>query len=172
MHNIVEPRSFREAVSSPQCNEWKSAMNEEIMSHHENGTWELTKLPLHRKAIGSKWIYKCKVDENGELVRFKARLVAQGFCQKYGSDYDLVFAPVVRQVTFRAMLTLASTRKMMTKHVDIKTAYLYGQLQEEIYMRQPPGYESGNNDEVCRLRRSLYGLKQAARVWNQRMMRC
>lgn len=169
VHNVVEPRSFHEAINGPQSADWKSAMDEEILSHQENGTWELVQLPQHRKVIGSKWIYKCKVDENGQLVRYKARLVAQGYCQKYGLDYDLVFAPVVKQTTFRAMLTLASTRKMLAKHIDIKTAYLYGQLQEEIYMRQPPGYEIGNQNDVCRLRRSLYGLKQAARVWNERI---
>lgn len=95
--------------------------------------------------------------------------MAQGFCQKYGTDYDLVFAPVVKQITFRTMLVIASKRKMLTKHVDIKTAYLHGKLQEEIFMRQPPGYESGNPNEVCRLRRSIYGLKQAARVWNMKI---
>lgn len=140
-----------------------------MQSHYENGTWELAELPPNHRAIGCKWIYKCKSDEHGKLVRFKARLVAQGFTQKYGTDYDLVFASVVKQVTFRLMLTIASWRKMLTKHVDIKTAYLYGQLQEEIYMKQPPGFECGNQNSVCRLRRSLYGLKQAARVWNKRI---
>lgn len=166
--SLVEPRSYQEAVSGPQCAEWKSAMEEEMQSHRDNGTWELVNLPADRKAIGSKWIFKCKADEEGNLVRFKARLVAQGFCQKYGTDYDLVFAPVVKQITFRTMLVVASKRGMLTKHVDIKTAYLHGQLQE-IFMRQPPGYGSGKPNEVCRLRRSIYGLKQAARVWNTKI---
>lgn len=167
--SLVEPRTYQEAVSGPQCAEWKSAMAEEMQAHLDNGTWDIVELPPGRKAIGSKWIYKCKADEDGNLVRFKARLVAQGFCQKYGTDYDLVFAPVVKQFTFRTMLVVACKRKMLTKHIDVKTAYLHGQLQEEIFMRQPPGYESGEPKEVCRLRRSIYGLKQAARVWNAKI---
>uniref|UniRef100_A0AAG5CP00 Reverse transcriptase Ty1/copia-type domain-containing protein n=1 Tax=Anopheles atroparvus TaxID=41427 RepID=A0AAG5CP00_ANOAO len=140
-----------------------------MSSLRDNNTWELVQLPPHRKAIGSKWIFKRKADEDGNLVRYKARLVAQGFSQKFGTDYDLVFAPVVKQITFRTMLVLASRRKMLTKHVDIKTAYLHGVLKEEIFMRQPPGYESGKPNEVCLLRRSIYGLKQAARVWNTKI---
>lgn len=168
-HSAIEPKTFREAVASPHSAEWKSAMDDEIRSHQENCTWELAELPPHRKPIGCKWVYKCKSDQNGNLVRYKARLVAQGFCQKFGTDYDQVFAPVVQQITFRTMLTIASRRKMLAKQIDIKTAYLYGQLQEELYMRQPPGYESEDRKLVCRLKRSLYGLKQAAHVWNKRI---
>uniref|UniRef100_A0AAG5DHX2 Uncharacterized protein n=1 Tax=Anopheles atroparvus TaxID=41427 RepID=A0AAG5DHX2_ANOAO len=166
---VDEPRTYTEAISGPQSAEWKSAIAEEMQSHRDNSTWELVELPPHRKAIGSKWIFKRKADEDGNIVRYKARLVAQGFTQKFGTDYDLVFAPVVKQITFRTMLVLASRRKMLTKHVDIKTAYLHGVLTEEIFMRQPPGYESGRPNEVCLLRRSIYGLKQAARVWNTKI---
>lgn len=144
-------------------------MEEEMATHRENGTWKLTQLPTNRRAIGCKWVFKRKKDETGEVARFKARLVAQGFSQQYGSDYDQVFAPDVKQVTLRAVLTLASKRQMIVRHIDIRTAYLYGELQEELYMRQPPGYSNEDPSVVCRLVKSLYGLKQAARVWNNRI---
>lgn len=118
---------------------------------------------------GRNRVFKRQEDATGNVVHFKARLVAQGFCQKYGSEYDPIFAPVVRQTTFRTVLTLASSRKMLTRHVDIKTAYLYGELQEEIFMRQPPGYTNEDPSVVCHLNQSLYGLKQAARVWNRKI---
>ena len=98
--SVAEPNTYKEAVSGLESAEWKSAMAEEMQSHQENGTWELAELPPHRKAIGSKWIFKCKADEDGHFVRYKARLVAQGFCQKFRTDYDLVFAPVVKQITY------------------------------------------------------------------------
>ena len=163
----TDPRTVTEALNSADSDEWKAAMKEEMASLQENETWELTQLPHGKKAIGCKWVFKRKEDESGNVVRFKARLVAQGFSQKFGSDYDQVFAPVVRQTTFRTILILASHQRMQVKHVDIKTAYLYATLQEEIYMKQPPGYISKDQSAVCRLKRSLYGLKQAARVWNQ-----
>lgn len=164
-----EPRSFREAMISPKKVEWKMAMEEEIRSLIENQTWELVVLPPGKKTIGCKWIYKMKTDENGKIVRYKARLVALGFSQKFGVDYDLVFAPVVRQITLRTVLAIASCRRMRVKHVDIKTAYLYGDLDETIYMRQPPGLESEDKELVCILKKSLYGLKQGARMWNRKI---
>lgn len=141
-------------------------MDEEHEALLRNCTWDLVDLPAGKKAIGCKWLFKTKVDEKGNVVRYKARIVAQGFTQKYGVDYDEVFAPVAKQVTFRSLLTIASQRKMFVKHVDVKTAYLNGKLEETIYMRQPEGYVTGSERKVCRLRRSLYGLKQSARVWN------
>lgn len=108
-----------------------------------------------------------QVDERGNVVRYKARLVAQGFTQKYGTDFDEVFAPVVKQVTFRVLLSVASQKKMIVKHADVKTAYLHGVLEETVYMRRPPGLPTKDEGKVCMLRKSLYGLKQSARVWNQ-----
>ncbi|KXJ67790.1 hypothetical protein RP20_CCG012118 [Aedes albopictus] len=111
-----------------------------------------------------------KRDINGEIVRFKARLVAQGFSQQYGSDYDEVFAPVVQQTTFRTLMAVAAKKNMTVKQYDVKTAFLNGDLEEEIYMRQPCGFvQRGSEGKVCRLHRSLYGLKQAARAWNQKL---
>ncbi|XP_029729121.2 uncharacterized protein LOC115266725 [Aedes albopictus] len=103
-----EPRTFNEAMKGPEAELWKAAMDDEMTSLQENGTWQLTDIPTGRKAVGCKWIFKRKLDEDRNVVRYKARLVAQGFTQKFGTDYDEVFAPVVCQVTFRVLLTVAS----------------------------------------------------------------
>lgn len=109
-------------------------MLEELKSHESNDTWDLVDPPVGRKSVGCKWVYKVKRNATGEAVKFKARLVAQGFCQKYGQDYDEVFAPVIKQTTVRALLAIASKRNLVLKHYDVKTAYLYGKLEEELYM--------------------------------------
>lgn len=166
---VKEPTTIDEAMKSSMKAEWQVAMKEEINSLRENNTWELVQLPPDKKPIRCKWIFKAKTDEKGEIVKHKARLVAMGFTQKFGVDYDAVFAPVVRQITFRTILSIASVRKMIVKHVDVKTAYLYGELDEVIYMRQPPGYQSGDKSQVCLLKKSIYGLKQGARKWNQKI---
>lgn len=165
-----EPRNLKEALSGPDRDQWMAAMTEELQSHKVNGTWELAELPVGRKAVGSKWIYKVKRNAAGEVIKFKSRLVAQGYSQQYGDDYDEVFAPVTKQATLRTFLAVASRKNMVLRHLDVKTAYLYGHLSEELYMRQPPGFaEKGKENLVCRLRRSIYGLKQSARCWNKRL---
>lgn len=134
----------------------------------ENSTWELVDLPKDRIAIGCKWVFKLKTNVDGSIQRFKARLVAQGYSQKYGSDYDEVFAPVVKQTTFRVLMSVAAKERMIVKHLDAKTAFLNGKLRETIYMKQPPGFElKGQESKVCLLKKSIYGLKQAARAWNE-----
>jgi hypothetical protein len=162
---INEPKGFKEAIASPQSKEWLHAMDEEVKSIKECKVWDLVDLPKDRKAIGCKWVFKVKKDENGNVSRYKARLVAKGFSQKYGVDYDEVFAPVVRSTTFRTLLSIAGNRNYRVKHYDVKTAFLNGNIEEEIFMKQPEGYEEG--DKVCFLRKGLYGLKQAARQWNK-----
>ena len=142
-------------------------MDTEYESLMAKGTWHLVPLPTGRRAIGSKWVFKQKKDSNGEVMRFKARLVAQGFEQRYGEDFDEVHAPVALQQTLRVLLTVAGHKKLIVRHVDVKNAYLHGKLEEDIFMRQPPGYSvAGKEELVCKLDRSIYGLKQAARVWN------
>lgn len=164
----TEPKTYNQAISGNDRTNWMSAMKDEINSLHENGTWELIDLPRDVKPIGCKWLYKIKTDENGNTVRYKARLVAQGYSQKYGSDYDQVFAPVAKLTTLRIVLSLANKNGWYINHVDAKTAFLNGKLEEIIYMKQPPGFVSeGNENKVCILKKSLYGLKQAARSWNQ-----
>lgn len=163
--DCFEPKSYTQAVNCPDADKWKQAMDEELQSINENKTWNLTELPHNKKAIGCKWVYKLKFDDQGNISRYKARLVAQGFSQKYGEDYDEVFAPVARTTTLRILLSVAGINNYHVKHLDVKTAFLYGKIEEEIYMKQPPGYAS--NHMVCKLNKSLYGLKQAARAWNK-----
>lgn len=169
---IIEPKTLTEALSSQDTKEkWLQAMKEEMESHKDNNTWELCDLPEGRKAIGCKWVFKTKVDSSGKIKRFKARLVAKGFTQKFGEDYDQVFAPVAKQTTFRILLSIASAKKLLVHHLDVKTAFLNGKLSETIYMKQPPGFENQNKNLVCRLKRGIYGLKQAAKLWNDEIHR-
>lgn len=164
---IIEPKSLTEALSNRDMKgEWIDAMQQEMQSHKENDTWDLCILPDGRKAIGSKWVFKTKVDSHGKVKRFKARLVAKGFAQKYGEDYDQVFAPVAKKTTFRILLSIASAQKWLVHHLDVKTAFLNGKLEETIYMKQPPGFENEDKNLVCRLKKGIYGLKQAAKLWN------
>lgn len=165
--NISEPKDLSEALSCEQKEKWIDAINDELNSLNHNKTWELVDRPTNRSTIGCKWTFKLKRDVNGNIVRYKARLVAKGYSQKFGCDYDEIFAPVVRQVTFRTLLSVAAKRNMKVKHLDVKTAFLYGELQETIYMEQPPGFkDQAHGDKVCKLNKSIYGLKQAAKVWN------
>ncbi len=163
-----EPRSYKEAVSGKQAEQWRIAMDEEIESLKQNGTWILTELPENKTVIGSKWVYKVKMDEKGNVTRYKARLVAQGYSQKYGEDYDEVFAPVAKPTTLRTILTIAGLKGMIVKHYDVETAYLNGDLSHEVYMKQPEGYQEGGHKIVCKLQKNLYGLKQGANEWNRK----
>jgi Reverse transcriptase (RNA-dependent DNA polymerase) len=165
----LEPKLLKEALDLPDSEKWKNAMQEELDAINENEPWELVDLPLGRKAVGSKYVFKLKRDEQENIIRYKARLVAQGFSQKYGVDYDEVFAPVTTSTTMRMLLSIAGVRGYFVRNYDVKTAFYNGKLEEEIYMKKPPGFEVGN--KVYRLKKSLYGLKQAARVWNQTLHR-
>lgn len=133
----TEPHSYKDALN---FSEWKQAMEEELDSLKENDTYEQVDLPPGRKANGCKWVFKAKLDGSGNVVRHKAQLVAQGFSQKFGIDYDEVFAPVARSTTFRLLLSVAGKQNYSVKQYDIKTAFLNGKLEEDIYMKQTPGY--------------------------------
>ena len=138
-----------------------------MKSLQENKVWELTTLSPGKKAISCKWVYKVKTNYDGSIERYKARLVARGFDQKFGSDYDETFCPVVRLESLRSLIALSTQRGLELHHVDVATAFLNGTLQREIYMEQPTGYEKeGEEHLVCRLRKSIYGLKQSSRCWN------
>lgn len=170
MRAVEEPTTFREAMESPEKNFWICAMEDEMKSHDKNGTWTLVETPPNRKIIGSRWVFKVKENEKGDIVKYKARVVAQGYAQKFGVDYDQVYAPVVSYTTLRTLLAVAGRNNFVLRHFDIKTAYLYGTLDEEVYMRQPPGFEMpGKENLVCRLWRSIYGLKQSARCWSEKL---
>lgn len=164
----VDPTSYEEAMNDENARKWKIAMDDEMESLRNFGTWQITKLPPGASAIGCKWVYKTKTDQNGNIVKFKARLVAQGFSQKYGRDYDEIFAPVASPTTLKILLTVAGKRKMAVQHFDIQTAYLNGDLSHEVYMKQPSGYTTGDTSEVCKLVKNLYGLKQGANEWNRK----
>ena len=162
-----EPTSYSEAVSSSDQTKWKQAMQTEIKSLKDNKVWDLVELPPGRKTVGSKWVYKLKTGADGKVERYKARLVAQGFTQKFGTDYDETFCPVVRQESLRVLLALSAQYGLKLHQVDVTTAFLNGNLEEEVYMAQPVGFVSkGKESLVCKLKKSLYGLKQSPRCWN------
>ena len=164
---LSEPTSMTEALASPERAKWMDAMDKEMDSLHMNDVGDLVKLPKHRKAVGSKWVFKLKVGPDGQIERHKARLVAQGFAQKQGLDYDETFSPVVRFESLRTVIALAVQNGMKMHQMDVTTAFLNGELQEEVYMKQPEGFAAeGQEDLVCKLKRSIYGLKQSPRCWN------
>lgn len=162
-----DPRSFPDALASPKSREWRQAMRNEMDSLSTNRVWTLTDLPTGKKAVGSRWVFKTKMGADGSIARYKARLVARGFSQIPGSDYDETFSPVVRGESIRALFALAAKERMCVHQMDVETAFLNGILLEEVYMQQPEGYEEkGKEQQVCRLHRSIYGLKQSPRCWN------
>ncbi|GJS49217.1 putative reverse transcriptase domain-containing protein [Tanacetum coccineum] len=163
--NQREPKTYFEAS---KYSHWIDAMNQEMNALLRNGTWELVELPEGRKAIGSKWIYKIKFRSSGEIDRYKARLVAQGFGQKEGIDYEETFSPVVKMVTVRCLLNIVVSMSWPVFQLDVNNAFLYGDLEEVVYMKPPEGYFPSDN-KVCRLKKSLYGLKQAPRQWNAKL---
>ncbi|GKD04394.1 putative RNA-directed DNA polymerase [Tanacetum coccineum] len=166
LNKSYEPSSFEEA--SKDVN-WINAMNNEMQALYENGTWELVDLPIGRKAIGSKWVYRIKYMSSGEIERYKARVVAKGYNQKEGIDYEETFSPVVKMSTVRCLIDLAVQRDWKLFQMDVNNAFLYGDLSEDVYMLPPPGFFDKDDKRVCKLKRSLYGLKQAPRQWNHKL---
>ncbi|KAM0044971.1 putative RNA-directed DNA polymerase [Helianthus debilis subsp. tardiflorus] len=160
--SLVEPKTFKQAS---QDKNWREAMTKEIKALEQNGTWTLEDLPVGKKAIDSKWIYKIKYKQNGEVERYKARLVAKGFTQLEGVDYHDTFAPVAKLVTMRTLLALAVKNDWFIHQLDVNNAFLHGDLEEEVYMKVPQGFKTEIETRVCRLRKSIYGLKQASRNW-------
>jgi hypothetical protein len=158
-----EPENFQEAWSDEA---WRNSMKEEYQSLLENRTWELIDRPKDRKCIKSGWVYKAKRNEAGSVYRLKSRLVAKGYSQVLGIDFNETFAPVGMRSTLRMLIAFSTKSKWTCRQVDVDTAFLYGNLEEEIYMEQPEGFTDGSN-KVCRLKKSIYGLKQASRVWNE-----
>jgi hypothetical protein len=162
-----DPQTFKQAMESKDAEAWKKAIEEELNAMKENKTWKIVELPRNKRTIGSKWVFKTKYDEQGNVEKRKARLVAQGFSQKHGVDYIDVYAPVARSVTLKMLLSAAGKDNLKVIQYDVKSAFLNGDLKEEVFMRPPPGVETRGG--VCKLIKSLYGLKQAANVWNLKM---
>jgi hypothetical protein len=162
-----DPIAFDEAIKDSK---WRKAMDAEIEAIERNHTWELMELPEGEKTVGVKWIYRTKLNEKGEVDKFKARLVAKGYTQKYGIDYSEVFAPVARHDTIRMIISLAAMNEWTVFQLDVKSAFLHGELVEQVFVDQPPGYvKKGSKHMVYKLKRALYGLKQAPRSWYNRI---
>ncbi|XP_074271215.1 uncharacterized protein LOC141595141 [Silene latifolia] len=159
---IREPRSYYEAVKQA---EWREAMGKEIDALENNGTWKIVDLPDGKKPIGCKWVYKTKLKADGTIERHKARLVAQGFTQIEGINYHETFAPVAKMTSVRLLLAVAVAKKWNISQLDINNAFLHGDLDEKVYMRLPQGFQAKTTGKVCRLLKSLHGLKQASRNW-------
>jgi hypothetical protein len=162
-----EPQSFAEAEGHAA---WRAAMQSEMDAIEKNRTWELADLPRGHRAITLKWVFKLKRDEAGTVVKHKARLVPRGFVQQEGVDFDDAFAPIARMESVRLLLALAAQEGWRVHHMGVKSAFLNGDLKEEVYVHQPPGFAiPGKEGKALRLRKALYGLRQAPRAWNAKL---
>ncbi|KAH9750713.1 retrovirus-related pol polyprotein from transposon RE2 [Citrus sinensis] len=158
----IEPTSYAQEIRHPK---WREAMAAEIQALNKNKTWTLTQLPPGKVPIDCKWVYKIKFRSDGSVERYKARLVAKGFTQKEGLDYHETFSPVAKLTTVRCVLAVAAIKNWPLYQLDVHNAFLHGDLHEEVYMKPPPGFCQQGKHLVCRLQKSLYGLKQASRNW-------
>ena len=162
-----EPWDYNEAKEHKV---WVDACKDEIFSIEKNNTWILVDLPLGVKPIGLKWVFKIKRNADGSISKFKARLVAKGYVQRHGVDYDEVFAPVARIETIRLVIAIAASNGWEIHHLDVKTAFLHGELKEDVYVTQPEGFVvAGREGKVYKLKKALYGLRQAPRAWNVKL---
>ena len=157
-----EPKTFSQAMKTPNANNWRQACIDELSSHEDNGTWSLVDRPPSASVIKGRWVFKVKTTADGTPQRFKARWVAKGFTQRHGLDYDDTYASVVRSSSIKTLL-IAAANDWEVKQFDIKTAFLNASLDREVFVEQPHGFAKGN--KVCRLRKALYGLKQSPLLW-------
>ncbi|MCO5603933.1 hypothetical protein L7F22_058089 [Adiantum nelumboides] len=170
---IVDGITVTEAFAGSEADLWQHAMDSEYQSLIDNGTWELVSPPPNRKIVTCKWLLRKKLHADGSVSRYKARLVARGFSQVPGMDYSETFSPVLRITSFRVLIAIAAQFRLLLHQMDVRTAFLHGDLEEEIYMMQPPRYISKEHpDHVCKLIKSLYGLKQSPRQWYRRFHEC
>jgi hypothetical protein len=163
-----DPMIVKDLESRNDSQEWKQSMISEYDSLIENDTWKLVKLPENRMVIKTKWIFKTKRDTNGNIVKRKSRLVAKGYTQRYGIDYEETYAPVVRYTSIRFLMALAVKNRLMIHQMDAVTAFLQGDVNEEIYIEQPEGFDD-QTGRVCQLKKAIYGLKQSGRMWNLKL---
>ncbi|PKU79659.1 Retrovirus-related Pol polyprotein from transposon TNT 1-94 [Dendrobium catenatum] len=163
LEDIRIPKDVFEALSDKN---WRNAMKDEMQALEKNETWEIVNLPIGKKSVGCKWVFSVKYKADGTLERYKARLVAKGFTQTYGIDYQETFAPVAKMNTVRILLSLAAKYNWHLEQLDVKNAFLHGDLEEEIFMEIPPGFKGkSEGNKVCKLKKALYGLKQSPRAW-------
>ena len=158
-----DPTTYRQAINSSLRDQWTSAMDDEIAALKKNNTFEVVDKPIGRNIIDSKWVFKTKKNADGTLERYRARAVAKGYSQVPGFDFEDTFAPVIRYESLRFLLAICAKNKWRPRQFDVKSAFLYGELKEEVYMRPPSGFSDG--DKVWKLNRCLYGLKQSANEW-------
>ena len=160
-----EPQTLQEALSSLEGADWLDAIVSEVTSLLEKGTFQVVDIPAHLTPVSTKWVFKRKVDAFGNFLKYKARLVAKGFLQKFGVDYFDIFSPVTKLATLRVLLSLVASHDLELRHVDVRTALLNGELDEEVYIKVPDGLHDMYPGKCFRLKKAIYGLKQAPRVW-------
>jgi hypothetical protein len=166
------PSTIEEAYSSPDADFCKEAISSEMDSIMSNATWEVVERPYGCKAIGSKWVFKKKIRPNGTIERYKERRVIKGYSQKQGEDFFDTYSPLARLTTIRVLLSLAASHGLLVHQMDVKTAFLNGELDEEIYMEQLAGFVANDQEGMlCKLLKSLYGLKQAPKQWHEKFDR-
>lgn len=168
------PQTYEEAISSEESRQWKMAMKEEIKALEDNNTYELTPIPEGRSVVGGKWVYTVK-NSPGSGENFKARYVAKGYSQVQGIDFQETFSPTAKLTSIRMLMQLAVQGNMIVNQMDVKTAYLNADLDCEIFLEQPKGFvktDKNGEELVCKLKKSLYGLKQSGRNWNNLLHKC
>ncbi|GJZ07686.1 retrotransposon protein, putative, ty1-copia subclass [Tanacetum coccineum] len=167
--DLGEPANYKASLLDHESKKWLDAVNVEMRSMKYNDVWDLVELPPNARAVGSKGLFKKKTDMDGAVYIFKARLVAKGFTQTYGVDYEETFSPVADIRAIRVLIAIAAYHDYEIWKMDVKIAFLNGHLSEEVYMEQPEGFVNPKYpNHVCKLKRSIYGLKQASRQWNKR----
>ena len=164
VQDVPEPETFTEALKCKDASLWQEAMQNELNSMKDNNVWDQVDLPKNRVALKCKWVFKKKIDSDSKVIKHKTRLVAKGFDQKYEIDYNETFCPVVKFESVRTISALAVKHDLKLHQLDVSTAFLNGELQEEVYMMQPNGFQvKGKENLVCKLNKSIYGLKQEPR---------
>ncbi|GKD05978.1 retrotransposon protein, putative, ty1-copia subclass [Tanacetum coccineum] len=167
--DLNEPNNYKDALLNPESNKWIDAMNAKMQSMKDNQVWHLVDLPPNGKTVGSKWIFKKKIDMDGNVHTYKACLVAKGFTQTYEVDYEETFSRVAKIKAIRILIAIVAFYDYEIRQMDVKTAFLNGYLEEDIYMVQLEDFvDPKHPKKVCKLQRSIYGLKQASRSWNKR----
>ena len=165
----LEPSTYAQAIKGSDAMKWNEAMLEEYNAHIANGTWTIVKLPPGQMVVKSNWVYRIKHNADGSIEQFKARLVAKGFSQRPGIDYFETFASTMRHATIRVILALAAIEDLHLRSVDISHAFINSEIDTEVYMAQPLGFVQKGPEWVCKLNKSIYGLKQSPRLWGEKL---